>query len=132
MLETLLKHYRMFSSDWLVRSFSNGSGCSRASADSMQEDVISETKERAMSYLIWIMIGVVIAVVAGTQTRRRLFRSNTPILASAFGATIGGVIGDGVSHPHTGDVTFASLIGAILGALIFCWAVRERASDSEP
>jgi uncharacterized membrane protein YeaQ/YmgE (transglycosylase-associated protein family) len=84
-----------------------------------------------MNYLIWIMIGVVIAGVVGTQSRRRLFRSNTPILASAFGATIGGVLGDGVPHAHTGDITIASLIGAVLGALIFCWAVHERSSDSE-
>lgn len=84
-----------------------------------------------MNYLIWIMIGVVIAVVVGAQSRRRLFRPNTPILASAFGATIGGVIGDGRSHPHTDVISGASLIGAVIGALIFCWAVRERASDTE-
>ena len=84
-----------------------------------------------MNYLIWIMIGVVIAVVVGAQSRRRLFRPNTPILASAFGATIGGVIGDGRSHPHSDAINAASLIGAVIGALIFCWATRERASDIE-
>jgi uncharacterized membrane protein YeaQ/YmgE (transglycosylase-associated protein family) len=95
-------------------------------------DLTAREKELDMNYLIWTMIGVVIAVGVGAQTRRRLFRPNTPILASAFGAAVGGVIGDGGSHAQNGDITILSLIGAVIGALIFCWAVRERASDSEP
>jgi len=93
---------------------------------------MSGAKEREMNYLIWLMIGIVIAAGVGAQSRRRLFRPNTPILASAFGAVIGGVIGDGRSHAHTDTISVASLVGAVIGALIFCWAVRERTSDSEP
>jgi hypothetical protein len=86
-----------------------------------------------MAYIIWPMIGVVIAVLIGAGPRRRLFRPNAngALLAGAFGALIGGVIGDGIPHGISPEITITSILGAILGALIFCWAVRDRASDSE-
>jgi uncharacterized membrane protein YeaQ/YmgE (transglycosylase-associated protein family) len=86
-----------------------------------------------MSYIIWPMIGAVIAVVVGAGPRRRAYRpnANASVFAGAFGALVGGVIGDGVPHALAGDITLSSLIGAVVGALIFCWAVRERASDTE-
>jgi uncharacterized membrane protein YeaQ/YmgE (transglycosylase-associated protein family) len=86
-----------------------------------------------MSYIIWPMIGAVIAVVVGAGPRRRAYRpnANASVFAGAFGALVGGVIGDGVPHALAGDITLSSLAGAVLGALIFCWAVRERASDTE-
>ena len=86
-----------------------------------------------MSYIIWPMIGAVVAVVVGAGPRRRAYRpnANSSILAGAFGALVGGVIADGMPHSLAGEVTFASLVGAVVGALIFCWAVRDRASDTE-
>jgi hypothetical protein len=86
-----------------------------------------------MAYFIWPMIGVVIAVLVGAGPRRRPFRpnANASLLAGAFGALVGGVIGDGVPHALAGDITLASILGAIVGALLFCWAVRDRASDTE-
>jgi hypothetical protein len=86
-----------------------------------------------MHYIIWVMIGVVIAVLVGAGPRRRLFRpnANASLLAGAFGALIGGVIGDGVPHALVGEINLISIVGAILGALLFCWAVRDRTSDTE-
>ena len=87
-----------------------------------------------MNYVVWALIGCVIAVVAGAGPRRRAFRpnANASAFAGAFGALIGGVIGDGVPHALSGQITLTSLIGAVVGALIFCWAVRDRAGDAEP
>ena len=86
-----------------------------------------------MSYLIWPMIGAVIAVLAGAGPRRRAYRpnANSAILAGAFGALVGGTIADGIPHSQAGQVTTISVIGAVIGALIFCWAVRDRASDTD-
>jgi hypothetical protein len=86
-----------------------------------------------MAYIIWLMIGVLIAVVVGAGPRRRPFRpnANASLLAGAFGALVGGVIGDGVPHGLSVEITFPSILGAIFGALLFCWAVRDRASDTE-
>ena len=86
-----------------------------------------------MSYLIWPMIGAVIAVLVGAGPRRRAYRpnANSAILAGAFGALAGGTIADGIPHSQAGQVTVISVIGAVIGALIFCWAVRDRASDTD-
>jgi uncharacterized membrane protein YeaQ/YmgE (transglycosylase-associated protein family) len=90
-------------------------------------------KDLDMSYLIWPMIGALIAVVFGAGPRRRAYRpnANSSILAGAFGALVGGAIADGIPHSQAGQVTLTSVIGAVIGALIFCWAVRDRASDTE-
>ncbi|MBK9713087.1 MAG: hypothetical protein IPO81_17515 [Kouleothrix sp.] len=87
-----------------------------------------------MNYVLWCLVGVVIAFVIGAGPRRQAYRPNvnTSVFASAFGAVIGGVIGDGVPHALAGQLTATSLIGAAVGAMIFCWAVRERAEDAEP
>jgi len=89
--------------------------------------------ERNMSYIIWPMIGAVIAAVVGAGPRRRAYRpnANSAIFAGAFGALVGGSISDGIPHSQAGQVTLMSIIGAVIGALIFCWAVRDRASDNE-
>jgi hypothetical protein len=86
-----------------------------------------------MAYIIWPLIGVIVATFMGAASRRNSFRPNasTSSLAGAFGALIGGVLGDGVPHALSGDITLASILGALLGALVFCWAVRGRAEDSE-
>ena len=86
-----------------------------------------------MAYIIWPLSGIVAAILLGAGTRRRAFRpnSNASFLAGAFGGLIGGVIGDGVPHTLAGEVTVISMLGAALGALLFCWAVRDRASDIE-
>jgi uncharacterized membrane protein YeaQ/YmgE (transglycosylase-associated protein family) len=86
-----------------------------------------------MSYLIWPMIGALVAVIVGAGPRRRAYRpnANSAIFAGAFGALVGGVIADGIPHALAGQVTLVSILGAVIGALIFCWAVRDRASDTE-
>ena len=87
-----------------------------------------------MNYMIWSLVGGLTALLVGAGPRRRVYRpnANASIFAGAFGALIGGVIGDGVPHALSGEVTLASLVAAVIGALIFCWAVRDRASDAEP
>jgi len=89
--------------------------------------------ERNMSYIIWPMIGAVVAVLVGAGPRRRAYRpnANSAIFAGAFGALVGGAIADGVPHAQAGQVTLMGVVGAVIGALIFCWAVRDRASDTE-
>ena len=86
-----------------------------------------------MSYIIWPMIGAVVAVLVGAGPRRRAYRpnANSAIFAGAFGALVGGVIMDGIPHALAGHLTLISILGAVIGALIFCWAVRDRASDTE-
>jgi uncharacterized membrane protein YeaQ/YmgE (transglycosylase-associated protein family) len=86
-----------------------------------------------MAYIIWPLIGIVVATVMGTGLRRRAFRpnANASFLAGAFGALIGGVIGDGILQARSGQISLPSILGAVVGALIFCWAVRDRASDTE-
>jgi hypothetical protein len=86
-----------------------------------------------MAYIIWPLIGIVVAALLGAGPRRRAFHpnANASFLGGAFGALIGGVIGDGVPHTLAGEVTLVSILAATLGALLFCWAVRDRASDTE-
>ena len=87
-----------------------------------------------MAYIIWPLIGIVVAMVIGAGSRRRAFHpnANASLLAGAFGGLIGGIIGDGLPQAHAGPVTLWSIPAAIGGALLFCWAVHERASDAEP
>ena len=86
-----------------------------------------------MAYLIWPLIGIVIAMVAGGGVLQRGARTarRPPFMASAFGGFVGGFIGDGLSHAQGPQFNLPGLVGAILGALIFCLAVRERASDAD-
>jgi len=86
-----------------------------------------------MAYLMWPLIGIVIAMVAGGGVLRRGTRTarGPSFLAGAFGGFVGGVIGDGLPHAQGTQFNLPSIVGAILGALIFCLAVRERASDAE-
>ena len=86
-----------------------------------------------MSYIIWPMIGAVVAVLVGAGPRRRAYRpnANSALFAGAFGALVGGAIADGIPHSQAGHVNVTSVIGAVVGALIFCWAVRDRASDTD-
>lgn len=86
-----------------------------------------------MHYLIWILVGGVVGILVGAGPQRRALRPNASpvVLASCFGALIGGVIGDGVPNALAGSVTPISLVGAVVGALIFCWGARARTSDFE-
>ena len=86
-----------------------------------------------MTYLMWPLIGVVIAMVAGGGVLRRGTRSaqGPPFLVGAFGGFVGGYIGDGLPHAQGTQFNLPSIVGAILGALIFCLAVRERSSDAD-
>jgi uncharacterized membrane protein YeaQ/YmgE (transglycosylase-associated protein family) len=84
-----------------------------------------------MTYIVWLLVGVVVAMLVGAATRRHTLRANnnSATLAGAFGALIGGVIGDGVPQALAGELTLTSILGAVLGALVFCWAIRGRAKD---
>jgi uncharacterized membrane protein YeaQ/YmgE (transglycosylase-associated protein family) len=86
-----------------------------------------------MAYLMWPLIGIVVAMVAGVRVLRRGTRAGprTPFLAGAFGGFIGGVIGDGLPHVQGMQFNLPSIVGAVVGALILCLAVRDRASDAE-
>jgi uncharacterized membrane protein YeaQ/YmgE (transglycosylase-associated protein family) len=86
-----------------------------------------------MSYIIWPMIGAVVAVIFGAGPRRRAYRpnANAAILAGAFGALAGGTVLSGIPYAQAGQISLISVIGAVIGALIFCWAVRDRASDTD-
>lgn len=105
-----------------VVSISKWAGCS------------NDDQGASVSYIVWALLGIVIAVLIGAGPRRRAFRpnANAALFAGAFGGVIGGVIGDGVPHALAGDVTIGSVVGAIAGAVVFAWAVRDRTSDSEP
>ena len=86
-----------------------------------------------MAYLMWPLIGIVIAMLAdwGVLQRGTHTAQSTPFLAGAFGGFVGGVIGDGLPHAQGTQFNLPSIVGAILGALIFCLALRERASDAD-
>jgi len=86
-----------------------------------------------MAYLMWPLIGIVVAMLAGVRVLRRSTRPapHAPFLAGAFGGFIGGVIGDGLPHGQGVDFNLPSIIGAVLGALIFCIAVRDHVSDAD-
>lgn len=84
-----------------------------------------------MAYIIWPLIGILVSALMGVGPRRRAYRpdASAAFLAGAFGALIGGIISDGVPNALAGAVTLPSIVGAVVGASIFCWAVRDRASD---
>jgi hypothetical protein len=82
---------------------------------------------------MWSLIGIIIAMVAGGGMLRRATRTpqGPAFLAGAFGGFVGGVIGDGLPHAQGLQFNLPSIVGAILGALVFCLAVRGRASDAD-
>ena len=86
-----------------------------------------------MAYLMWPLIGIVIAMVAGGGVLQRGARTarRPPFMASAFGGFVGGFIGAGLLQAQGTQFNLPSIVGAILGALIFCLAARERASDAD-
>jgi uncharacterized membrane protein YeaQ/YmgE (transglycosylase-associated protein family) len=86
-----------------------------------------------MAYLMWPLIGIVVAMLAGVRVLRPSTRAapRTPFLAGAFGGFVGGVIGDGLPHIQGIVFNLPSIIGAVLGALLVCLAVREHASDAD-
>src|SRR5512145_3321110 len=85
-------------------------------------------KEDTMGYIIWPLIGVMVAMVIGAGPRRRAYRpnANSALFAGIFGAMLGGVLGDGLPSVLAGQLTVLSIAGAIVGASIFCWAVRDH------
>jgi hypothetical protein len=86
-----------------------------------------------MAYFMWPLIGVVVAMLVGVRVLRPNTRAapRTPFLAGAFGGFVGGVIGDGLPHAQGINFNLPSIIGAVLGALLLCLALRDRASDAE-
>jgi len=86
-----------------------------------------------MTYLMWPLIGIIIAMIAGGGVLQRGTRTaqGPPFLAGAFGGLVGGLIGDGLPHSHGTLFNLPSIIGAVLGALIFCIAVRDHVSDAD-
>lgn len=87
-----------------------------------------------MSYLVWVVVGILVALLVGSSARRRSFQMNVgaPVFAGAFGGLIGGVIGDGMPAPAVAHLTPLSVVGAVIGALILCWAVHSPVSDTKP
>lgn len=87
-----------------------------------------------MAYIVWPVIGLIIAMFVGVGPRRRAYRPNAngALLAGAFGAFIGGMIADGIHHSSAGPITVSGVVGAVIGCLLFCWAIRERPEDVEP
>jgi hypothetical protein len=87
-----------------------------------------------LTYFIWLMVGVLVSVFMGANARRRAYHPNADgtMLAGAFGGLIGGVIGDGLPHALAGKLTLMSVVSAVIGGAIFCWAARGRVSDIEP
>ena len=57
-----------------------------------------------MSYIIWPMLGAVIAVVVGAGPRRRAYRpnANSSIFAGAFGALVGRTLVEANLRARTG------------------------------
>lgn len=97
-------------------------------------EVEGNERGHPMAYIVWPIIGLVVATFVGAGPRRRAYRPNAngSLLAGAFGALIGGIVGDGIQHALAGAITLSGTIGAVIGSLIFCWAVRERTEDIEP
>jgi hypothetical protein len=86
-----------------------------------------------MAYLVWIGIGLAVAAVFGASTRRRDYRplAGGSYLGGAFGALIGGMLADALMGVGLRALTIASVLGAIIGALLFCWAMMPRTTDTE-
>ena len=81
-----------------------------------------------MSYVVWILIGLGVALLFGLGARPLVARSGAGLFAGAFGALIGGAIGDGVPQVLAGELTVGSVIGSLIGAVAFCWAMRPCAT----
>ncbi len=86
-----------------------------------------------MAYIIWPLIGVMVAFLFGAVPARHAYHATTgaSLLAGGFGALIGGVIGDGIAAAIDGAITVPSVAGALLGATIFLWAIRRAPPHEE-
>jgi hypothetical protein len=74
-----------------------------------------------LAYILWPLIGVLVAALLGVGLRRNASRPNASAawLADAFGAFIGGIIGDGV--PHASEVAARSALAAVKPAFCTRW-----------
>lgn len=86
------------------------------------------------TYLVWLVTGVGVALAMGSGPLRRFGGAAVRVspMAGAFGGLIGGIIGDGLPGVHGYALTLPSMLGAVLGALALCLAMRGRLSDVEP
>jgi uncharacterized membrane protein YeaQ/YmgE (transglycosylase-associated protein family) len=86
-----------------------------------------------MVYIVWFVVGVLVGMIVGANSRRMAYNINSggSLLAGGLGGIIGGVVGDGLPAAAAGHLTLASIVGAVIGAAMIAWANRERASDVE-
>lgn len=86
-----------------------------------------------MAYIIWPLIGVLVAFLFGAAPARHAYHATTgaSLLAGAFGALIGGILGDGIAAAIDGAISLPSVAGALLGAAIFVWAIRRAPPHEE-
>ncbi len=87
-----------------------------------------------MGIVVWMAVGVLVAVLMGASPQGRGYRpfGTSTMFAGIFGALVGGVLSDGIAGIGLRSLTWLSVLGAALGALVLCWAIRERESDANP
>ncbi len=86
------------------------------------------------TYLVWLVTGVAVALALGSGPLRRFSGAAMRVspMAGALGGLVGGIIGDGLPGAHGYALTLTSVLGAALGSLALCLAMRGRLSDVEP
>lgn len=78
------------------------------------------------SILIWILLGAVAGWLAGQIVRGYGFGLFGNIIVGIIGSFLGGWLGGqlGVYEATTGGFTFASVITAVLGAVVLLFLIR--------
>jgi hypothetical protein len=86
-----------------------------------------------MEYLFWAYLGTMIAMLANAGLRIRIHGAGNyrAYPMGAFGGVLGGIIGDGLSLAFAVHLHLISFLGAVLGASLFCLALRTHSSDHE-
>jgi hypothetical protein len=86
-----------------------------------------------MEYISWACFGTVIAMLAnaGLRLRTRGVEKYRAYPMGAFGGVLGGIIGDSLSLVLAKHLHLISILGAVLGASLFCLALRTDSSDHE-
>jgi uncharacterized membrane protein YeiH len=86
-----------------------------------------------MEYIFWACLGTTIAVLAnaGLRLRTRGAEKYRAYLMGAFGGVLGGIIGDSLSLVLSRHLHLTSILGAVLGASLFCLALHADPPDHE-
>ena len=82
-----------------------------------------------MSYLAWIILGAIAGAIGRVNMPGRSDARGIIVMmiVGIVGAFIGGFLGQILMHREVAEINLASILLAVVGALVLVWIYRTRA-----